>query len=108
MARIRHIALGAMDTEATARFYIETFGMKLVHRHPGKRIKGRDAIYLSDGHINLAILPAGEGRRSEEHTSELQSPYDLVCRLLPGPRTAPSASGREYRPPACQGPSESF
>src|SRR5437867_6248648 len=26
---------------------------------------------------------AGESeRRSEEHTSELQSPYDLVCRLL--------------------------
>src|SRR5207248_11408367 len=24
----------------------------------------------------------GPGRRSEEHTSELQSPYDLVCRLL--------------------------
>src|SRR5207248_11202309 len=23
-----------------------------------------------------------EVRRSEEHTSELQSPYDLVCRLL--------------------------
>src|SRR5207248_7902528 len=23
------------------------------------------------------------GDRSEEHTSELQSPYDLVCRLLP-------------------------
>src|SRR5438094_6564516 len=26
-------------------------------------------------------LPGGEAR-SEEHTSELQSPYDLVCRLL--------------------------
>src|SRR5207248_7122609 len=24
----------------------------------------------------------GDARRSEEHTSELQSPYDLVCRLL--------------------------
>src|SRR5207248_11607302 len=24
----------------------------------------------------------GVGGRSEEHTSELQSPYDLVCRLL--------------------------
>src|SRR5207248_9324009 len=24
----------------------------------------------------------GEASRSEEHTSELQSPYDLVCRLL--------------------------
>src|SRR5437867_6703204 len=28
-----------------------------------------------------ALLALG-GRRSEEHTSELQSPYDLVCRLL--------------------------
>src|SRR5207248_5709745 len=26
--------------------------------------------------------PSGKGTRSEEHTSELQSPYDLVCRLL--------------------------
>src|SRR5207248_4745234 len=26
--------------------------------------------------------PAVRGMRSEEHTSELQSPYDLVCRLL--------------------------
>src|SRR5437867_3586942 len=25
---------------------------------------------------------AGDSKRSEEHTSELQSPYDLVCRLL--------------------------
>src|SRR5699024_12657638 len=25
---------------------------------------------------------AGAGRRSEEHTSELQSRFDLVCRLL--------------------------
>src|SRR5437867_8684979 len=33
-----------------------------------------------------AVLLAGSGRRSfsrsEEHTSELQSPYELVCRLL--------------------------
>src|SRR6266516_6291158 len=29
----------------------------------------------------LAVLQ-GDGRRSEEHTSELQSPYELVCRLL--------------------------
>src|SRR5437867_7768528 len=27
-------------------------------------------------------LPGVELLRSEEHTSELQSPYDLVCRLL--------------------------
>src|SRR5207248_6281493 len=28
------------------------------------------------------LLGGTAGRRSEEHTSELQSPYDLVCRLL--------------------------
>src|SRR5438067_2998358 len=27
-------------------------------------------------------LPAPAGQRSEEHTSELQSRFDLVCRLL--------------------------
>src|SRR5207248_5014500 len=31
--------------------------------------------------LNLLLL-ALSGVRSEEHTSELQSPYDLVCRLL--------------------------
>src|SRR5437867_4878557 len=30
----------------------------------------------------LDSLELDEGIRSEEHTSELQSPYDLVCRLL--------------------------
>src|SRR5438094_6576648 len=42
------------------------------------------------GHAaNVELLVAGEEEfaphekfRSEEHTSELQSPYDLVCRLL--------------------------
>src|SRR5207248_5817841 len=30
----------------------------------------------------LCWRTAGSAPRSEEHTSELQSPYDLVCRLL--------------------------
>src|SRR5437867_8682685 len=29
-----------------------------------------------------SLLTDNESVRSEEHTSELQSPYDLVCRLL--------------------------
>src|SRR5256885_11892582 len=53
----------------------------------------------------LGELAGGPGRRlwrSEEHTSELQSPCNLVCRLLlekkkqstatPAPSAAPSAS----------------
>src|SRR5256885_7262880 len=34
---------------------------------------------LAHGRVEDAI---GHGRRSEEHTSELQSPCNLVCRLL--------------------------
>src|SRR5207248_4765467 len=30
----------------------------------------------------LSCVGLARARRSEEHTSELQSPYDLVCRLL--------------------------
>src|SRR2546426_4645033 len=30
----------------------------------------------------LALMPPPERKRSEEHTSELQSPCNLVCRLL--------------------------
>src|SRR5437667_7754573 len=33
------------------------------------------------GHL-LAVLKVFESHRSEEHTSELQSHHDLVCRLL--------------------------
>src|SRR6202521_1209548 len=36
-------------------------------------------------------------RRSEEHTSELQSPQNLVCRLLLG-KTAPASFKRSPRP----------
>src|SRR5207248_11087582 len=36
---------------------------------------------LANGLSQLSAKQA-VGKRSEEHTSELQSPYDLVCRLL--------------------------
>src|SRR5438094_6466333 len=44
-----------------------------------------DAMRCAPGHrgIGERRLPQRRRRlRSEEHTSELQSPYDLVCRLL--------------------------
>src|SRR5207248_8625073 len=41
------------------------------------------AIVTGDGPVAVALARRlGHGGRSEEHTSELQSPYDLVCRLL--------------------------
>src|SRR5256885_11095589 len=50
-----------------------------------------DEPFAGVGHVDLArsaVLPAQQiaqgrhARRSEEHTSELQSPCNLVCRLL--------------------------
>src|SRR6266516_5133361 len=40
------------------------------------------AYSVSPVHHTRSIRGAGTRLRSEEHTSELQSPYDLVCRLL--------------------------
>src|SRR5438034_7245622 len=36
----------------------------------------------AEGHVYPAIVGHADGLRSEEHTSELQSHSDLVCRLL--------------------------
>jgi catechol 2,3-dioxygenase-like lactoylglutathione lyase family enzyme len=60
LARIRHIALLTNDQPRLAEFYMKTFEMKEVHRHPvfGPDAGAGEAIYLSDGEINLAILPA--------------------------------------------------
>ena len=53
MAQIRHIAIQTQDEEATARFYIENFGLKEVRRLDSARTAG---YFLTDGHINVAIL----------------------------------------------------
>src|SRR5256885_6173094 len=43
---------------------------------------GRDELRGRQGHDRPHARDAREDRRSEEHTSELQSPCNLVCRLL--------------------------
>src|SRR5437867_9196418 len=52
---------------------------------PKARPRGRRPAARRDGEIRRRRRSAVGGHarvRSEEHTSELQSPYDLVCRLL--------------------------
>src|SRR5881409_1909330 len=53
MPKIKHIALSTQDVEKTAKFYVETFGMKEVGKvdDPGTR-----GVFLTDGDTNLAIL----------------------------------------------------
>src|SRR5690348_17858938 len=52
-----------------------------------RRALDDDAVVIGDGgdFVSFAgrfVEPARPGHRSEEHTSELQSPVHLVCRLL--------------------------
>ena len=51
VAKIRHVVYRATDLEAMANFFVNAFGMTIVHRRPG------GAIDLSDGTINLAVVP---------------------------------------------------
>src|SRR5207248_10270558 len=64
-----------------------------LHSFPTRRSSdlGQVATYITLSHIDLrwpSPCPVGsqprawKDPRSEEHTSELQSPYELVCRLL--------------------------
>src|SRR5258708_16019928 len=50
-----------------------------VARDPG-RVPGR--VNLGNAYLSLGRRAEAEKQRSEEHTSELQSPNHLLCRLL--------------------------
>ncbi|HEX3860811.1 MAG TPA: VOC family protein [Stellaceae bacterium] len=50
MARIKHIALTTKEPAKVAEFYKTAFGLKEVRRSP------KGAVFLTDGHINVAIL----------------------------------------------------
>ncbi len=66
-AKIRHIAITGADTVALAEFYKSTFGMHEVNRMSATG--GTTAIFLSDGYINLAVLPvhANGGKEGIAH-----------------------------------------
>src|SRR5437867_8075378 len=67
------------------------------HREPGLQVSATGPVPRGLGRLLIIFLTAANNgsdpwsmdssllsrnARSEEHTSELQSPYDLVCRLL--------------------------
>src|SRR5207248_5089656 len=54
----------------------ESTSPSMVARH------GRTSVWTSRNGSRESQLVRKTAARSEEHTSELQSPYDLVCRLL--------------------------
>jgi len=53
MAKLRHVAIAVPDPEKAARFYVDTFGLKVVGKTESPLASG---IYMSDGTMNLALL----------------------------------------------------
>ena len=55
MAKIRHIAYRAVDVDAMAKFFVDAMGMQLIQK------RKNNAIDLSDGSINITVLPLVAG-----------------------------------------------
>jgi catechol 2,3-dioxygenase-like lactoylglutathione lyase family enzyme len=53
MAKIKHIAISTQDPEATAKFYIEVFGLREIAKINSP---GASGFHLTDGDINFAVL----------------------------------------------------
>jgi catechol 2,3-dioxygenase-like lactoylglutathione lyase family enzyme len=53
MPRIRHIAISTQDVDATAKFYVDVFGMKQIGKVEHPAVRG---YFLTDGEINFAVL----------------------------------------------------
>src|SRR5581483_4879089 len=83
-AKIRHIALRTENTRELADFYMNTFGMIQVFARPEKEdgppVEKR-AVYLSDGYINLAILPANGERQGIDHFGILVDDIEATGRV---------------------------
>ena len=61
MGKLRHIAIAVPNTDETAKFYEQSFGMKRVR-------ESTSAILLSDGVISLAILDNRNSHEALGHT----------------------------------------
>src|SRR5438034_5471177 len=96
--RLDHTIVPAKDKIASAEFFAEVFGLT-VKSGQGyfAQVQVNESLTFDFGdepepwgghhyafHVSEAEFDAifGRVRRSEEHTSELQSHSDLVCRLL--------------------------
>src|SRR5207248_9547618 len=86
--RRNHVATG--EDPRMARHHVACYlDRAVLDGEPGDTVEERKIDVLTERQhqrIGLERLKLArrlrKARRSEEHTSELQSPYDLVCRLL--------------------------
>jgi catechol 2,3-dioxygenase-like lactoylglutathione lyase family enzyme len=97
MARIRHLAILTEDVDRMVKFYTNAFGLKIVQGVG-------TATYLTDGHINLAIIPIGperliEGNQLREGINHFGFEVDSVADLVPRCQEWGAATDTKKRPP---------
>src|SRR5438094_3080880 len=76
---------GSISTNAPNEVRLRTLPLRRVPTgyFCGSAIHGSSSVcFMPSETFSSVSLGMKQTERSEEHTSELQSPYDLVCRLL--------------------------
>src|SRR2546426_2913078 len=68
------LGFGSDNEDTVVELLIVAGQLQLIERDSGGGLGGGENSALTGGHVGID--------RSEEHTSELQSPCNLVCRLL--------------------------
>src|SRR5690606_15502401 len=77
------VSLEAQEAAIEEVLVTAEFGVKRTGRAVGSSVQQIDGATISEsGRENFISALAGRVPRSEEHTSELQSRENLVCRLL--------------------------
>src|ERR1039457_7580201 len=103
--------MGALDSAPvpTSCAGLLFFFFLMIRRPPRSTLFPYMTLFRSNRDRNW-IAPNGFGQlgvslfiRSEEHTSELQSPCNLVCRLLLEKKTQHNTGAQQDRPDGCSG-----
>jgi catechol 2,3-dioxygenase-like lactoylglutathione lyase family enzyme len=78
MAKIKHLAIVAMNPEELAKFYCEVFEMKIIDRSP------TGGVFMSDGYFNVALLPnriEGKNNGLNHFGFEVEDSAEIAKRL---------------------------
>ena len=96
MAKIKHIAIFSDDPERLAKFYVDVFGMKIIHRTERREGSG-NSVWVTDGYMEVALIhPASEASpRGINHFGFTFEPDEKAAIF----EKLPKCGGELFQPP---------